>query len=321
VRQIGHHIDRPPSVTNHQDPTVAQLCNQLERVQKETDEVSKELGRLKLLSEQAKPATPIIDRASTTIVHTDVDRTVGDRRLPQSKFFHEDDRICHFCEVKGHIARNCPRRTKVSFDHNKSRKDQTSEDKTDKNINDGTNKKSFGISNSGPSKVTYLRMSISGVEVFGLLDSGSDVTLLPTAIVKGVQLKPVKQALYAANGTKVPVLGEAEVVAYVGKVPIVIVGLVSNHVADLILGVNFLSEHGVVWNFRNGVARVDGVEHSLHVRGHHNWCRRFVLCENTVLPPHSESILATNVSGRLEGYSWAIATSQSLPGVSVAHTL
>jgi len=166
-------------------------------------------------------------------------------------------------------------------------------------------------------------MSISGVEVFGLLDSGSDVTLLPTAIVKGVQLKPVKQALYAANDTKVPVLGEAEVEAYVGKVPIVNVGLVSNHVADLILGVNFLSEHDVVWNFRNGVARIDGVEHSLHVRGHRNWCRRFVLCEDTVLPPHSESIPATNVvvSGRLgeqEGYGWAIATSQPLPGVSVA---
>jgi len=56
-------------------------------------------------------------------------------------------------------------------------------------------------------------MSISGVEVFSLLDSGSDVTLRPPAIVKGVQLKPVKQALYAANGTKITVLGEAEVVA------------------------------------------------------------------------------------------------------------
>jgi len=59
--------------------------------------------------------------------------------LSQSKFFHEDDRICHhFCEVEGHIARNCPRRVKVSFNHNKLRNDQTGENKTDKNIDNGT---------------------------------------------------------------------------------------------------------------------------------------------------------------------------------------
>jgi len=69
------------------------------------------------------------------------------------------------------------------FHLHKLRNDSTGENKTAKHIDDGTNKKSFGVSiTAGMVKLPMIHMSISGVEVFGSLDSGSYVTLLLTAI-------------------------------------------------------------------------------------------------------------------------------------------
>jgi len=42
-----------------------------------------------------------------------------------------------------------------------------------------------------------------------LLDTGSDVTLIPVSFAKDAQLTESKQMLTAANGTKIAVLGES----------------------------------------------------------------------------------------------------------------
>ena len=109
-------------------------------------------------------------------------------------------------------------------------------------------------------------------------------------------------------------------------VPIRIAGLVLNHVTDGILGIGFLFEHRVVWNFESASVQVGEVTQQLHSKPLRNWCRRVVLADAVTLPPSSESIVSTKVVfesgvGRVDRGEWATTTSEPSPGVSVAQTL
>jgi len=54
----------------------------------------------------------------------------------------------------------------------------------------------------------YLRARSGGRMCDCLIDTGSDVTLIPASFVKGAEIKQSNEVLTAANGTKIEVLGE-----------------------------------------------------------------------------------------------------------------
>ena len=94
--------------------------------------------------------------------------------------------------------------------------------------------------------------------------------------------------------------------------PLQITGLVSDHVCDIILGLDFLCAQAAVWNFDKGTVVIDGVEHQLHARAARKWCRCVVLGDDVTLPPASESIIFANVMfrgwiDRTDESQWAIA--------------
>ena len=72
-----------------------------------------------------------------------------------------------------------------------------------------------------------------------LLDTGSDVTLLPSSLTSGVELEPTARRIRAANGTAIKVIGMATVEANAGAHHMTITGLVSPHVNEVMLGIGF----------------------------------------------------------------------------------
>jgi hypothetical protein len=64
----------------------------------------------------------------------------------------------------------------------------------------------------------------------------------------------------------VPILGAAEVEAKVGGRSMKVNGYVTEHVADLILGIDFLAEHEILWNFPTDSVTVGGQELKLQTR-------------------------------------------------------
>jgi len=48
---------------------------------------------------------------------------------------------------------------------------------------------------------TYLRLVVNGKPSRCLLDTGSDVTLLPTSVVTGLRMEPTTRRIRAANGS------------------------------------------------------------------------------------------------------------------------
>ena len=76
-------------------------------------------------------------------------------------------------------------------------------------------------------------MAIAGRNCSCLLDTGSDITLFPHVIVRGLPLDQCVVDLSTANGTGIPILG-----AVSAKLQVKIDGLVTDHVDEVILGLD-----------------------------------------------------------------------------------
>ena len=129
--------------------------------------MSKELERLKHLEEQrrAQPSAAPAHDAPVAII----DARQQQQRTPRTVI------RCYNCGEEGHILRNCgtPRRRNAGAET--ARAEET-------HAPTNTNNMVRGASDAGPGrngKETYLELLISGVYVNCLLDTGSEVTLIP----------------------------------------------------------------------------------------------------------------------------------------------
>jgi len=134
--------------------------------------------------------------------------------------------LCYSCHQPGHFLKNCPQRQpngrgeryrRVSVTMKKSRR--------------------------AAAKATYLRVKLGDQVRDCLLDTGSDVTLIPASVVKHAKIIKTAHVLTAANGARIAVLGEVSLPFSVGEYKTVVSGLVSEHVADVILGISWLTEN------------------------------------------------------------------------------
>jgi hypothetical protein len=185
----------------------------------------------------------------------------------------------------GHYSRSCPEARVRRF--------QSDEGATTRSGVDGV---VMGASSGDrKSRKTYIQLRINGVQRKVLLDTGSDATLLPSFAVRGVRMEVSDARLVAANGTSIRVKGKATVEAFAGPHRFEITGLVTDHVAELMLGFDLLKELGAVWNFQNDEIQLAGVVHKLCSKERTGWCRRVILQSDCVVPSRSEVVLPTKV--------------------------
>ena len=108
------------------------------------------------------------------------------------------------------------------------------------------------------------------------------------------------QSLKAANGTPIAVLGVATVPMRVGNLRTPVSGLVSDHIAEVMLGIDWLTTKNAVWNFAQTKIWLNGEQHNLHSRRNSNtWIRRVYL-QDVEIPPRAETDLYTKVLNRGE---------------------
>lgn len=104
-------------------------------------------------------------------------------------------------------------------------------------------------------------------------------------------------------------------------------GLVSPHVGEVMLGIDFLKEHDAVWNFQVGEVVLGGFRHKLCGGDRRAWCRRVILQEETVIPAESELDLPTLTQySDLSPWptcksSWITGTREIAPGVRISRTV
>ena len=242
--------------------------------------------------------------------------------------------VCWNCQGQGHMARQCPvyRRTGPPSSSNPplppNPQRQPQEQRRQEFRTSGIAKTSAkSTSCSADSSATYLRARIDGREQDCLLDTGSEISILPSSLVPREQLKPVSYTLRAVNGTKIEVLGQATVSLVTPWCRSTVTGLVTEHVAEVILGVEWLQQNRAEWKFGEDSICLNGHKHKLASRPKgQKWCRRVVVQEDTEVPPMSQQNLSCKVvfhgnPCKYVDQYWETETSVSQDGLLVARTL
>ena len=160
-----------------------------------------------------------------------------------------------------------------------------------------------------------------------LLYTGFEVCLFPEFVTESAAIPCTNRTLKAANGSSIPILGEVTLPVSVGDCDVQVTGLVSQHVCEVMFGIDFLVKNKAIWDFAQSKIWIAETPHLLHSRSSkHHWCRRVFLQENTTIPARSEAVLSTkaqfhNLSDACVNQDWATELSRFEDGLHVSRTL
>ena len=161
-----------------------------------------------------------------------------------------------------------------------------------------------------------------------LLDSGADVSLLPSRFIDSRQLTPSESnKLFAANDTEISVDGQITLPLVIQKHRFLTTFLASENVDEIILGRDWLATNKVIWDFDIGQVTIEG--HPVKLSRKENAaprCKRCRISDDLEIPPCSEAVVPANlIFGAFKIHSpseqWTTIPSEPVPGLRVARTL
>jgi len=148
--------------------------------------------------------------------------------------------ICYVCSQPGNIQRNCPYQNHqvglhpttaaVAYQNPGGRGRNTS------SSNAGQTNPVPSSRHISGSKSAYLPAMIFGRKRSCLLDTGSEVSVIPAHYVPTNVITPSVRSLNAANGSSIPVTGETNLILDLGDQSLRVPCLVSEHVTKSFLG-------------------------------------------------------------------------------------
>jgi len=173
----------------------------------------------------------------------------------------------------------------------------------------------------------YLRVRIGGQICDCLLDTGSEVTIFPENIIGNADVMRTNKTLRAANESVIPIIGKVNLTIEIGRYYTQVEGLVSEHIPEPMLGIDFLKGIKAVWDFERGQLWIADQAYELHHRALRNlWCRRVVLEDDVIIPARSEMIVPTKMqfrkmSGGVYEPDWSTESTCVKEGLHVSRTL
>ena len=220
---------------------------------------------------------------------------------------------CYNCGREGHISANCSE---------KGNKDREGEPMrmTDKNGKKSREEEQNAVRKIG--STLYARMEVNGKSVDCLIDTGSEVNLMPAEMLDANEIQPTSRKLQAANGTRIGVLGEVELLVQVANICLPTKFVVSDQIDETLIGVDWLQTNGCYISFPENIMTIQGNRVPLLKKIIRDRCNRVVLQEDITVPASSEmtipgKIVFHNLSMAKVG-DWATCTRECNPGLHVA---
>ena len=95
----------------------------------------------------------------------------------------------------------------------------------------------------------YINIKIGKRRCAALLDTGSDVTLLPRHLADLSQIQRSTRKLSAANGSKITLIGEWHTTVMIGPIRVSMNFVVSDQVDEVLIGLDWMREHQCLLSF------------------------------------------------------------------------
>ena len=191
------------------------------------------------------------------------------------------DDQCRRCGEVGHWARECPN-TKGN-----------SGGRSAHTFQKGITENSVTTENQGGQ--VYIRTVIGGKAVYGLLDTGCESSVVGRRLLPLIDLDPTDRQLFAANGTLIPLVGQADIQLRVGRHSETRTFLISEHLGELILGIDWLTENDCYWDFSSGRIAVKGVWIQLYGQPTQSSVRRIYVEEDTIVPARKQGNVVARI--------------------------
>ena len=115
------------------------------------------------------------------------------------------------------------------------------------------------------------------------------MTHITARLVTELPKRSVSSVIRAANETDIEVLGEVKLPVWIRNREVLVRSIASDHVAEMLLGIDWLETQGAVWDLRRGEIFMHGEVYLLKARTSGGWYRRILVQEPVVVPARSDS--------------------------------
>src|SRR5260221_3598325 len=278
-----------------EENTLSAILNAQRKIQEKLDQQEKQLKRLEDNAKIAAEPEVNKQRAYTT------------------------ELTCYGCNKLGRVKSRCPETRGRGYVSKRPSGQSVNPPEGEKSPEQAT--RPAKVSRIG--KAYFLKLKINGKSHDCLLDTGSEVTLMPARLVEGMTLRPTSRFLFAANGTKIVMQGELDTPVEAGGVKSMAKFLVSDQLDDIILGLDWMIENGCVIDCKTGRVQINGIEMPM-TRHLLKACHRIMLRQDITIPPKSVMdlnglLVYSHVKSRSN--SWITTAAEPCRGLHLANTL
>ena len=127
----------------------------------------------------------------------------------------------------------------------------------------------------------YLEVEIEGRPVQCLVDTGSATSVFPSEVIQPDWMRETHRKMRAANGTMISVEGEADIPISLPGFKSMVKAVISDHVAEPMLGYDWMTDVGALVDCRNQRLIVNQHEYELQSGPTDDWSRNMVLVKQS----------------------------------------